>query len=121
MQDQQGLQTEDVLLAVTTISFDIAGLELYLPLITGARVVLVSRETVSDGFQLLREIETHLPTVMQATPSTWRMLLATGTKTFPMRRILCGGEALDSALANQLVQTDAQIWNLYGPTETTIW
>lgn len=121
MQDQPGLQAEDVLLAVTTISFDIAGLELYLPLITGARIVLVSRETASDGFQLLKEIETHLPTVMQATPSTWRMLLATGTKTFPMRRILCGGEALDSSLANQLVQTGAQIWNLYGPTETTIW
>jgi amino acid adenylation domain-containing protein len=121
MQDQPGLQAEDVLLAVTTISFDIAGLELYLPLITGARIVLVSRETASDGFELLREIETHLPTVMQATPSTWRMLLATGTKKFPMRKILCGGEALDSALANQLVHTGAQIWNLYGPTETTIW
>ena len=121
MQEQPGLKAEDVLLAVTTISFDIAGLELYLPLITGARIVLVSRETASDGFQLLKEIEAHRPTVMQATPSTWRMLLATGTKTFPMRCILCGGEALDSALANQLVQTGAQIWNLYGPTETTIW
>lgn len=121
MQERPGLSHDDALLAVTTISFDIAGLELYLPLITGARIILVSRETASDGFQLLKEIETNRPTVMQATPSTWRMLLATGTKSFPMQRILCGGEALDSSLANQLVQTGAEIWNLYGPTETTIW
>lgn len=121
MQQRPGLSADDALLAVTTISFDIAGLELYLPLITGARIILVSRETASDGFQLLKEIEVNQPTVMQATPSTWRMLLATGTKSFPMQRILCGGEALDSSLANQLVQTGAQIWNLYGPTETTIW
>lgn len=121
MQERPGLSANDVLLAVTTISFDIAGLELYLPLISGAQIILVSRETASDGFQLLKEIEANQPTVMQATPSTWRMLLATGTKSFPMQRILCGGEALDSSLANQLVQTGAQIWNLYGPTETTIW
>jgi len=121
MQERPGLNADDALLAVTTISFDIAGLELYLPLITGARIILVSRETASDGFQLLKEIEHNQPTVMQATPSTWRMLLATGTKSFPMQRILCGGEALDSSLANLLVQTGAQIWNLYGPTETTIW
>lgn len=121
MQERPGLQADDSLLAVTTISFDIAGLELYLPLISGASVILVSRETASDGFQLLKAIERTQPTVMQATPSTWRMLLATGATSFPMRRILCGGEALDSSLANQLVQTDAQIWNVYGPTETTIW
>lgn len=121
MQERPGLNADDALLAVTTISFDIAGLELYLPLITGARIILVSRETGSDGFKLLRAIDANQPTVIQATPSTWRMLLTTGTKSFPMQRILCGGEALDSSLANQLVQTGAQIWNLYGPTETTIW
>jgi amino acid adenylation domain-containing protein len=121
MQRQPGLAQADVVLAVTTISFDIAALEIYLPLITGARVDLVTREVASDGRLLSEQIAAGGATVMQATPATWRMLLAAGWGGVPGLKILCGGEALPSDLAQQLLATGAAIWNMYGPTETTIW
>jgi amino acid adenylation domain-containing protein/non-ribosomal peptide synthase protein (TIGR01720 family) len=121
MSEAPGLGREETLLAVTTISFDIAALELYLPLIAGARTVLVSRETATDGFQLLEILRQTAPTVMQATPATWRMLLAADWQGPLPRRIFCGGEALSEDLAGQLLATRAEVWNLYGPTETTIW
>ncbi|MBW4632892.1 MAG: amino acid adenylation domain-containing protein [Iphinoe sp. HA4291-MV1] len=121
MQRQPGLTQADVLLAVTTISFDIAALELYLPLITGARVELVTREVASDASLLSKQIAAAGATVMQATPATWRMLLAAGWNGVPGLKILCGGEALPSDLVQQLLATGAAIWNMYGPTETTIW
>jgi len=121
MQRQPGLTQTDVLLAVTSISFDIAALELYLPLITGARVALVSREVASDGKQLIEQLTTAGATVMQATPATWQMLLAAGWQGSPQLKILCGGEALPRDLAEQLLARGAAVWNLYGPTETTIW
>ncbi|HAG81025.1 MAG TPA: non-ribosomal peptide synthetase, partial [Cyanobacteria bacterium UBA12227] len=94
MQRQPGLTQTDVLLAVTSISFDIAALELYLPLITGARVALVSREVASDGKQLIEQLNSSGATVMQATPATWQMLLGVGWQGNPQLKILCGGEAL---------------------------
>ncbi len=121
MQRQPGLTPADIVIAVTTISFDIAALELYLPLITGARVHLVTREVASDGRLLSKQIAAGGATVMQATPATWRMLLAAGWGGVPGLKILCGGEALPSDLAQQLLATGAAIWNMYGPTETTIW
>jgi amino acid adenylation domain-containing protein len=121
MQRQPGLTHSDVLLAVTTISFDIAALELYLPLITGACVVVASREVATDGKQLSEQIEATGATVMQATPATWQMLLAVGWQGNPGLKILCGGEALPYDLATQLLAKAAAVWNLYGPTETTIW
>ena len=121
MQQQPGFAQNETLLAVTTISFDIAGLELYLPLISGGSVVLASREAAMDGFELSRVIEQSQIDVMQATPATWRMLMQTGNQLSHLKRILCGGEALDHDLANQFTQTGAEVWNLYGPTETTIW
>jgi len=121
MQQQPGFAQNEVLLAVTTISFDIAGLELYLPLICGGSVVLASRRAAMGGFELSRMIQQHQVDVMQATPATWRMLMQTGNKLSQLKRILCGGEALDHELASQLTRTGAEIWNLYGPTETTIW
>ena len=121
MREQPGLGADDTLLAVTTISFDIAGLELYLPLITGARIVLISGEAAADGFQLSEVLHQMLPTVMQATPATWRLLLAAGWQGPPPRRIFSGGEALSGDLAAQLLEAGAEVWNLYGPTETTIW
>ncbi|MBD2013421.1 amino acid adenylation domain-containing protein [Microcoleus sp. FACHB-53] len=121
MQCQPGLTQTDVLLAVTSISFDIAALELYLPLITGARVVLVSREVASDGKQLIEQLTTSGATVMQATPATWQMLLTAGWDGSSQLKILCGGEALPRDLAEQLLARGAAVWNLYGPTETTIW
>ncbi len=121
MQQQPGLTAADILLAVTTISFDIAVLELYLPLIVGAKVVLVSREVASDGRQLLAQLRKSNATVMQATPATWRLLLAAGWSDSPRLKILCGGEALPQELANQLLEKSTCVWNLYGPTETTVW
>jgi amino acid adenylation domain-containing protein/non-ribosomal peptide synthase protein (TIGR01720 family) len=121
MRQAPGLTQADILLSVTTLSFDIAALELYLPLIAGARVVIVSREVATDGIRLLKELILSQATVMQATPATWRILLAAGWQGNQQLKILCGGEALDSNLAHQLRERSKQVWNLYGPTETTIW
>ncbi len=121
MRRQPGLREKDVLLSVTTLSFDIAALEMFLPLMVGARLVLVSREVASDGARLSEQLDKSGATVMQATPATWRLLLEAGWKGSQRLKILCGGEALDRELANQLLERCAALWNLYGPTETTIW
>jgi amino acid adenylation domain-containing protein len=121
MREQPGLEGDDALLAVTSLSFDIAGLELYLPLLAGARVDLASRETAGDGARLLARLRHSRTTVLQATPSTWRMLLEAGWSGDPELRVLCGGEALPERLASELRARSAAVWNLYGPTETTIW
>ncbi|HVE70084.1 MAG TPA: amino acid adenylation domain-containing protein [Thermoanaerobaculia bacterium] len=119
MRERPGLTAEDVLLAVTTLSFDIAGLELWLPLTTGARIELASRETASDGRALMHAMRGV--SIMQATPATWRMLLEAGWSGDPRLKILCGGEALSNDLARQLLARCDSLWNMYGPTETTIW
>ncbi|MEK8017413.1 MAG: amino acid adenylation domain-containing protein, partial [Candidatus Parabeggiatoa sp.] len=122
MQHSPGLTQQDILLAVTTISFDIAVLELYLPLMVGARIVLVSREVASDGVQLLERLNNSSASVMQATPATWRLLLrALGQSHFSLKKIFVGGEALPRQLAHQLLEKGDEVWNLYGPTETTVW
>ena len=121
MRQQPGLTEEDVLLSVTTLSFDIAALEIFLPLTVGARLVLVSREVASDGARLSERLAKSGATVMQATPATWRLLLEAGWRGSRRLKILCGGEALDRELADQLLKKCAALWNLYGPTETTIW
>jgi surfactin family lipopeptide synthetase A len=121
MQHEPGLNADDVLLAVTTLSFDIAGLELYLPLVTGAQVAIASREEAMDAAQLMRRMREWAVTVMQATPATWHMLLAAGWQGNPKLKVLCGGEALPPELAEQLVPRCGELWNMYGPTETTIW
>jgi amino acid adenylation domain-containing protein/non-ribosomal peptide synthase protein (TIGR01720 family) len=116
-----GLTGQDVLLAVTTIAFDIAGLELFLPLLCGARVELAPRAIAMDGHQLAARLSSRRATIMQATPATWRMLVAAGWPGDTQLTILCGGEALPPDLADQLRARGAALWNLYGPTETTIW
>jgi amino acid adenylation domain-containing protein len=121
MGQEPGLTAEDVLLAVTTISFDIAVLELFLPITVGARVILVSREVAADATELIKVLAESEATVMQATPATWRMLLAAGWQGKENLKILCGGEAMPRSLANQLLSRSAAVWNMYGPTETTIW
>ena len=121
VQREPGMLADDALLAVTTLSFDIAGLELYLPLISGARIVLASREETADGHRLLARLEKCRPTIMQATPATWRMLIDAGWSATPDMKVLCGGEALPTDLAAQLWPRCAELWNMYGPTETTIW
>ena len=120
MRQAPGLSASDRMLAVTTLSFDIAGLELFLPLITGAQVVIASREETMDGDRLLARMRDSGTTAMQATPSTWRLLLEAGWTGTPKVKILCGGEALPRDLADQL-QKCGEVWNMYGPTETTIW
>jgi amino acid adenylation domain-containing protein len=121
MADSPGLGAGDVLLAVTTISFDIAGLELWLPLTVGARIELAERAVAADGPALSGLLQTSGATVMQATPATWRLLLAADWKGALGLRAYCGGEALSGDLAAQLLLRCAALWNLYGPTETTIW
>jgi amino acid adenylation domain-containing protein len=121
MRREPGLTETDVLLAVTTLSFDIAGLEMWLPLSVGAKVVLASKGDVLIGSSLIDLIDRHRATVMQATPSTWRLLLDAGWRGKSDLRVLCGGEAMPIDLAATLVPLVGQLWNMYGPTETTIW
>ncbi|MBD6618564.1 amino acid adenylation domain-containing protein [Komarekiella sp. 'clone 1'] len=121
MRKTPGLTQEDTLLAVTTYSFDIAALELFLPIIVGGCLVIASREVASDGTQLSVLLTNSKATVMQATPATWQLLLTAGWNGNEQLKILCGGEALPGYLANQLLHRCACLWNMYGPTETTIW
>lgn len=116
-----GIQDSDVLLAVTTLSFDIAVMELLLPLTVGAKVVLADQETASDGHRLLEMFDQHGVTILQATPSTWRLLLQAGWKKTPRLTAWCGGEAMRRDLAAALLERVGELWNLYGPTETTVW
>ncbi|HEX6903706.1 MAG TPA: non-ribosomal peptide synthase/polyketide synthase [Thermoanaerobaculia bacterium] len=121
MSEAPGLEAEDPLLAVTSLSFDIAGLELFLPLIQGARIELASRETAADGPRLLALLRESGATVLQATPVTWQMLVEAGWSGGDGLKVLCGGEALPERLAAELCRRSDSVWNLYGPTETTIW
>ena len=121
MQETPGISQDDTLLAVTTLSFDIATLELYLPLLCGARVLLADQETTKDAIRLMQVLETESVTIMQATPATWQMLLAAGWQGKAGLTILSGGEALPATLAQELLGCGAAVWNMYGPTETTVW
>ena len=121
MQSSLQIDSTDVMLAVTTISFDISVLEIFLPLITGAQLVLASREVASDGKQLAQYLTTSGATLMQGTPATWQLLLAAQWQGNAHLKILCGGEALRADLAQALLDKGSSLWNLYGPTETTIW
>ena len=121
MARQPGLCETDTLLAVTNLSFDMTVLDIYLPLTVGARIVLARREDAADGLRLRNLLSDSSATVMQATPATWRMLLAVGWQGSRELKILCGGEALSEDLAKQLGQHCASLWNMYGPTETTVY
>jgi amino acid adenylation domain-containing protein len=116
-----GLTERDVFVAITTISFDIAGVELFLPLVTGARLVLLNRDDTADGFRIAHHLARHRATIFQATPATWRMLLEAKWPGDPQLRLICTGEALPRDLADQLLARGRELWNMYGPTETTIW
>lgn len=115
------LTEQDILLSVTTLSFDIAVLEIFLPITLGAHVLMVSREETMDGTELIAKLTNSDITIMQATPATWQLLLEAGWHGNKHLKILCGGEALPTKLAKQLQQRCATLWNVYGPTETTIW
>lgn len=121
MAEQPGMTASDVLLAITTISFDISFLEMLLPLSVGAQIVIAGRSQVSDPFELRKLLDQHGITVMQATPTTWRLLLESKWEGKTDLKILCGGEALTQDLAERLLSRCSALWNMYGPTETTVW
>jgi amino acid adenylation domain-containing protein len=118
---QTSFDAADVLLAVSTLSFDIAATEIYLPLISGARVNVAGREAAADGTRLAKLLASSGATLMQATPATWRMLFAADWRGDARLKVFSTGEALDRALANRLLERCGEVWNLYGPTETTIY
>lgn len=115
------LSRTDCLLAVTTVAFDISTLEIHMPLMYGASVVLVEQQDLLEIDSLLSLIERHKITVMQATPSLWQQVVGNlSGKTLPIKA-LCGGEALPCSLMQSLHKTVDKLWNVYGPTETTVW
>ncbi|MFG6107497.1 amino acid adenylation domain-containing protein [Leptothoe sp. EHU-05/26/07-4] len=121
-QETLGIDHSDRLAAVTTIAFDIATLEIYLPLISGAQLWLIPQNVAQDGQQLKHKLLEIQPTIMQATPATWQMLLLAGWDAISTdMMILCGGETLPPEIARQLLPRSKNLWNLYGPTETTVW
>ncbi|QBR70716.1 non-ribosomal peptide synthetase [Beijerinckiaceae bacterium] len=119
MRQSPGIGADDVFLAVTTPCFDIAALEIFLPLTSGAELTIASRADTLDPFRLVELIRRTSATMMQATPALWRVLLEAGLELKGLK-ILCGGEALDKQLAQDLA-AGGDLWNMYGPTETTIW
>jgi amino acid adenylation domain-containing protein len=121
MAKEPGIGENDVLLAVTTISFDISLLELFLPLTVGARLVVAPSDTTADGRQLAQLLTACNATAMQATPSSWRLLIAAGWNGHTSFKALCGGEAFPPDLAKELCERCGEVWNMYGPTETTVW
>ncbi|HEY2737971.1 MAG TPA: amino acid adenylation domain-containing protein, partial [Thermoanaerobaculia bacterium] len=121
MAERLGLGAHEVVPALTTLTFDIAGLEIYLPLALGGRVEVVDREEAADGHRLAARVAASGVTVLQATPATWRLLLDSGWTGQAGLKALCGGEALPWALAAELRARGVELWNVYGPTETAIW
>ncbi|WP_459209776.1 amino acid adenylation domain-containing protein [Aquimarina rhabdastrellae] len=121
MQQRPGLNEKDVLFSVTTYSFDISILEFFAPLITGGSVFIVDQKTLSDPNTILQKLEGVKPTVMQATPGFYQLLFHAGWKGSKELKVLCGGDLLSKSLAEKLINTSAEVWNMYGPTETTIW
>ena len=121
MQREPGLGPEDVFVSVTTLAFDIAGLELLLPLLTGARLIIATDEEVVDARLLLQRMRTAGATVLQATPGAWRLLLDAGWAKDERLKALCGGETLPRELAERMLSRAGEVWNMYGPTETTVW
>jgi len=121
MAERPGMTAQDSLLAVTTVTFDIAVLELFLPLTTGGRCVVASAEDVHDGFAIVQRLSQGDISLMQATPTLWDMLLDAGLQPNAGLKLLTGGEPLPQDLAKGLTAGGGRLWNLYGPTETTVW
>ena len=121
MMREPGMRADDRMLAVTTISFDVMLLELFVTLAAGAEIVLASNEDAMDGFALAEILEERDITVLQGTPATWRILLEAGWSGKSDLKCLCGGEAMPAILADLLPPMVGELWNMYGPTETTVW
>jgi len=121
IQKKPGISVNDHVLAVTTIAFDIAVLEIWVPLISGATIHIASENESKDGYELLQFIRERQISIMQATPATWKILIESGWDNSPQLTCLCGGEAMPRQLATELLDRCRQVWNMYGPTETTVW
>src|SRR5207249_3953903 len=121
MAERPGITADDVLAAVTTVSFDIAALEIFLPLTVGARVEMVEHAVAADGALLAHRLAGAEVSIMQATPATWRLLMDAGWSPDGRFTALCGGEAMPPDLGRELAASGATVWNMYGPTETTVW
>lgn len=119
---EPGISVDEVFCAVTSMSFDIHVLDVYLPLTHGACLILADKETVNDPERLKRLLERHSVTAMQATPATYKMLLTSGWHVDGFFKVLVGGEKLSQELSAQLLGLpDIEVWNMYGPTETSVW
>ncbi len=121
MAERPGLRRGETMVGVTTPAFDLSVPDLFLPLVTGARLVLAGREHTVDGPALAALLLDADAALMQATPSTWRLLVDSGWRGTPQLRVVVGGEAVPAALAADLVRRSAGVWNFYGPTEATVW
>lgn len=121
MQSRPGLCEDDILFSVTSQSFDISILEFFLPLITGAAAYIADRETLFDPRKTIEKLKQINPTIMQATPGFYQLLFNAGWEGSDTLTILCGGDLLSTVLAEKLLQHASAVWNMYGPTETTIW
>lgn len=121
VRERPGMTQSDVVLAITTLSFDIAVSEILLPLVAGARIVLASREEAADGPRLIELIRRHGVSFVDATPATWRLLIESGWAGSERVKAICTGEAMPAELPALLLPRVASLWNAYGPTETTVW
>ncbi|HBE68857.1 MAG TPA: non-ribosomal peptide synthetase, partial [Planctomycetaceae bacterium] len=121
MQASPGFGPSDSILAVTTLSFDIAVLELYLPTVSGGRTVILDSLTATDGAGLAQALDRHNISLLQATPTTWRLLIESGWQGRAGLKALCGGEPMPNDIVAPLLERCDELWNMYGPTETTVW
>jgi amino acid adenylation domain-containing protein len=121
MREEPGITARDILLSITTISFDLSVPDIFLPLLAGARLVIASREATFDGKLLRSLLASSKATFMQATPTTWQLLLESGWTGDPKLKAIVGGEAVSAELARKLAASCGSVWNMYGPTETTVW
>ncbi len=121
MKSEPGLSDEDILIAVTAFSFDIAALELFLPLTVGATAIIASEAMTTNPYLLRQGIDDHQATIMQATPATWQMLVESDWSGSSAMKALSGGDVLTRKLANKILERVGSLWNMYGPTEATIW
>ena len=116
-----GMEAGETLFSVTTYSFDISILEFFVPLITGGKVYVADKDLLSNSNKIIETLETLKPNILQATPSFYQMLCESGWKGDKQLKILCGGDTLSESLAEKLLKMSREVWNMYGPTETTIW
>jgi amino acid adenylation domain-containing protein len=121
IQQKPGVTSKDTLFSVTTYSFDISILEFFTPLLSGATLYIASQEILSEPHLIIKKIEEIQPTLIQATPSFYQMLFNADWQGNQGLKVLCGGDLLSEALAEKLINHTSEVWNMYGPTETTIW